>query len=238
MKVAKFQITLRREKNDFNVTKKSLQVLAFLAIGSVNAEPPKFHYGLPEISSEYIQAPSFAHGSGNTEYIEQHVGHQTSEGIHIDPHLLHKIERVLVQHENAGASSLNVHSPQVTYGVPQSTYGVPSHWSLSKVVGINFDHAHQSNQIAQYLGKARYATGWTTPVSFGWSSPQGKLVSQSGWSFGSSLSSLPSVSVSKPSGWIQAAYLEKPTVSYEFPIKPAAWTIQKPSSNYGVPTRW
>mgnify|MGYP007092101447 CR=1 FL=1 len=116
-------------------------------VSSTIAEPPSYSYGPPSISPGYSYEP---HQAG-TEYIEQHVGHQTSEGLNLDSNLLHKIEQILIQQENSGKGAIN--GPSVAYGVPQDTYGPPIHWKPStNVVGIYFDHLRQSIPVAQYLG--------------------------------------------------------------------------------------
>src|SRR5690349_16979778 len=152
------------------------QVLFAICITCSWAEPPpSSSYGLPEISSGYsyhtASAPhQSSHSSHNTNYVEQHAGHQTSEGLHLDQNLLHKIEQVLVQHENSGSNSgsFQISAPSAVYGTPQSSYGPPTHsWShgSSKVVGIDFDHLRQSHQVAQYVARESYAPSYS-----GWSS--------------------------------------------------------------------
>lgn len=226
------------------------QVLFAACLTRSSAEPPALShsYGLPDVSSGYSYHQSAAPQSlsQHTEYVEQHVGHQTSEGLHLDPNLLHKIEDVLVQHENAGSHSSGgylISSPSVAYGAPQLSYGPPSHWSSSpsKVVGIDFGHLRQSHQVAQYIAKDRYA-----PSHSGWSS------SNSGWSVGNSGWSTASSSgwaaPSKSQGWAQqAAALIEPRAPLFVSSssgwnllapKPAGWTLAKPAVKYGAPRWW
>lgn len=229
------------------------QVFFVTLLTSSLAEPPALShsYGVPEISSGYSYEPTVSHAVG-TDYIEQHVGHQTSEGIHLDSNLLHKIENVLVHHENSGSKIVSV--PSSGYGVPQSSYGLPSHWHQSaRVVGIDFGHLRQSIPVAQYLGQDRYAQHYNA----GWSSANTGYetsynTENSGWSSAGNsdyiLPSKPTAWVqpkpsawvqSKPSAWVQPApyYIaSSPAWSLAAP-KPSGWTLARPSAKYGAP-RW
>jgi hypothetical protein len=203
--------------------------VVYEAPSSLTYAAPSESYGAPEISSGYAYAPQSVH----TDYYEQHVGHQTSEGLNLDANLLHKIENILIQHENSGSKIVTV--PSHSYGVPQSTYGVPSHsygvpaWN-SRVVGIDFDHLRQSHQVAQFLGKDRYAPSYVSSGHSGYSSGYSSGSSSSGWN----TESLAWQAPSKPSGWSQVV----PSTGYTVvSSKPAGWTIAKPAGKYGVP-RW
>lgn len=192
------------------------------------AEPPSHSYGAPAVSSGYSYEP---HVSAGTDYVEQHVGHQPSEGLNLDPHLLHKIEQILIQHENSGSNRIisipsishSYGPPSHSYGPPSHSYGPPSHWSASsRVVGIDFGHLRQSIPVAQYVGKERYAPSYhqsSHAVSSGWNAGHSAAIS-SGWSSGAS------------SEWIQP---RAPVIIASAP----AWSLAapKPSSSYGLP-RW
>lgn len=220
------------------------QVLFAACFSRSFAEPPALSqsYGLPEISSGYSYQQASAPHSSHTEYVEQHVGHQTSEGLHLDPNLLHKIEGVLVQHENSGSNSGGylVSTPSVSYGAPQLSYGPPSHWSgSSRVVGIDFGHLRQSHQVAQYIAKDRYASSHSGSSNSGWAS------ANSGWSAESSGWAAPSKSqgwASQSAGWIEPrAPLFVASSGWNLvapkPAATAGWTLAKPSIKYGAP-RW
>lgn len=203
------------------------QVIFVALLATSLAELPAIShsYGVPEVSSGYSYQPQ----SVSTEYVEQHVGHQPSEGIHLDSHLLHKIEHILVEHENSRGNNRVISAPSHSYGVPQHSYGPPSHWSpSSRVVGINFGHLVQSVPVAQYLGTDRYASSYNT----GYSSS-----SSTGWSAGNLGWSAPSKPVA---AWIEP---RAPAIISSSPgwsvasVKPASWTIARPSSKYGAP-RW
>lgn len=192
------------------------------------AEPPALShsYGVPQISTGYSYEPTVSH-SVATDYVEQHVGHQTSEGLHLDADLLHKIEHVLVQHENSGSKIVSV--PSSGYGVPQSSYGLPSHWSHSaRVVGIDFDHLRQSIPVAQYLGQERYAHGYNYNSGHSSNYNSGYSTGSSGWNVASRPSYVHSIPqyVSSSPAWSLAA-----------PKPSAGWTVARPSIKYGVP-RW
>lgn len=130
----------------------SLQVLVILSVGIVCAELPSSSY-LPPSSS--YGTPSFGGGGGSLlssgsggGYSAVNSGYQESEGTFLDPHLLHKIEEILLDQENQasahgghGHGGLSV--PQSSYGPPpsssylppSSSYGVPS-LSAPRVVGV------------------------------------------------------------------------------------------------------
>lgn len=154
-----------------------------MILSSAFAEPPSHRYGVPEISgfetssgisSGYETSPSISYGvpeisgfetssgissgyetSSGSSYISHPVGHQPSEGLHLDPNLLETIKRVLIAHENTAASATTVYNPS-------SQYGAPSHhhhhhpWS-SQVSDINFGHLTQSIPVAYYLSHQSYA---------------------------------------------------------------------------------
>lgn len=210
-------------------------------------------YGVPEVSYEHSYAP--AHTS-NSHYVEQHVGHQTSEGLHLDSNLLHKIRDVLIHHENSGSKIVT--APHSAYGVPQSTYGVPSHWS--QVVGIDFGHLRQSEHIAHYKAEDRYAPshgeGWNSgwqqqsigwkPQTSGWKQQSAGWQPQAiGWSAGNSgwkqqnsgwkqqtvewkpqSTGWTSNNAGWNSGWVQPS---KPIAQWTQPIS-SGWTLAKPAA--------
>lgn len=119
------------------------------------AEPPSISYlpalyGPPsfEASQSSFSSSEFHKSSHDNDYhyTSHPVGHQTSYGLNVDPHLLNKIKHVLIAHENSGS---NVISPRYS---PSSFYGVPSAWKTSD---IHFDNAWQSTPVAYYLGQRK-----------------------------------------------------------------------------------
>lgn len=134
-------------------------MLVILSVGIVCAEPPPSSYLPPTSSylppSSSYGAPSFGGGGGGSllssgsggGYTAVNSGYQESEGTFLDPHLLHKIEEILLDQENQ-ASSHGGHGhgglsvPQSSYGPPSSgylpppssSYGVPS---APRVVGVH-----------------------------------------------------------------------------------------------------
>lgn len=214
------------------------------AAPSISHSAPSISYGVPTSSHGWSQ-PQAVH----TDYWQKDVGHQTSEGLHLDSNLLHKIEDILIAHENSENSNKVYSAPSHSYGAPQATYGVP-HWSSapshhgwsSKVVGIDFGHLRQSIQVAQLLGKDRYAPAHVSS-SHGSSS---NSHSSSGWNVETTGWKLPSVSSShgwaQSSGWVEAPKQHVQVISTPVwsvaPAKiPSGWSVAKPSSKYGVP-RW
>lgn len=140
----------------------------FALVAVVCAEPPSYSYlppsntyGAPSISSSY-GAPSHglsSYASGYTHYEQRPVGYSTSEGLHVDPHLLNKIKHVLIAHENSGSAGgfggghggHGGHGISSTYGVPSPVYGVPSqHY---RTTDLHFGDVWQSNAVAYYVGK-------------------------------------------------------------------------------------
>lgn len=212
------------------------QVLFAACVSCSLAELPA-NYGLPDASTGY----SYHHQaeipqSSHSEYIEQHVGHQTSEGLNLDPNLLHKIKEILVQHENSGSNSGSYLVSNPSDGAPQLSYGPPSHWSSgssSRVIGIEIapDAVRQSHQVAQYISKDRYA-----PSHSGWSSSNsGYSVGNSGWSVGGSSLPVPA----KSQGWSQQSADWTTPLVLSSPVwnsYPAA-LLAKPAIKYGAPQR-
>ncbi|KAG5669316.1 hypothetical protein PVAND_017204 [Polypedilum vanderplanki] len=132
-------------------------IAIFLTLLSLaSCEPPRESYGPPSYSYESSSA------SASTQYISQPLGHQTSEGLHIDDHLLETVKQVILNSENSGSSASI-----------KPLYGPPSHWS-DRVVAVDFAHPIQSVPIAYYLGKT-YAPQWQESSS-------GHASTSAGWS--------------------------------------------------------
>lgn len=76
-----------------------LQILSLVCVGLTLAEPPT-SYLPPQVSTSYgPPASGLAIGHGNG-YHAVGSGYQESEGAHLDPQLLHKIEQILLDEEN------------------------------------------------------------------------------------------------------------------------------------------
>lgn len=126
------------------------------------AEPPSISY-LPALygapSSEAFHSSSSAeyhhHSSDHDDYhYNSHpIGHQSSYGLNVDPHLLNKIKHALIEHENSESNVISPrYSPSHSYGVPSHSYGWPSAWKTSD---IHFDSAWQSTPVAYYVGQKK-----------------------------------------------------------------------------------
>lgn len=117
-----------------------MQILVILSVGIVCAELPAPTYGVPSFGGG--GGGGLIAGSGGG-YTAVNSGYQESEGTFLDPHLLHKIEEILLDQENQ-ISSHGTHVPQSSYGPPpsssylppSSSYGVPS-ISAQRVVGVH-----------------------------------------------------------------------------------------------------
>jgi hypothetical protein len=149
-------------------------------VGCVVAEPPVgYSYSAP--SSSYIVVGG-GHSSGGLSsgghYTSVPVGHQTSEGYHVDPHLLEKIKHIILKDEiqnqayqSAYSSSGHGHGHgghgiSSHYGAPAPVYGVPH----ERIVGIELDHLQQGIQVAQYhQAEEGYAGGYASGYASGYS---------------------------------------------------------------------
>lgn len=119
-----------------------------------NEAPSKqisLNYEVPSISSSSLTGSDFE---------QQRLGYQTSEGLEIDPSLLNKIKEILIEHENFASSS-----------IPQSSVGPPKRWSppSSNVIDIHFDHLQRIIPVAQFIARKHYASnfndGWNARSS-------------------------------------------------------------------------
>ncbi|XP_072944175.1 uncharacterized protein [Epargyreus clarus] len=197
-------------------------IVALALIGCAVAEPPVgYSYSAPS-SVIYVGG---GHGSGLSSgghYTPVPVGHQTSEGYHVDPHLLDKIKHIILKDEiqnqaYQSASSHHGHGHGVSshYGAPAPVYGVP----YDRIVGIELDHIQQGIQVAQYhQAEEGYAGGYASGYSGYSSGGHGGYSSggHGGYSGGGHGYSGASISYSAPSH------------SYT--------TIGAPSGSYGVPS--
>lgn len=105
----------------------------------VLGEPP-VHYGVPAFSGF-----SSSGGGGGGGYHATSLGHQTNEGLHVDPHLLHQIKGILIDHE-AQEEQYRHHSYS-----PSPVYGVPHHHHhYDRVAGIEFGGVRPAIQVAQF----------------------------------------------------------------------------------------
>lgn len=209
--------------------------------GCAVAEPPVgYSYSAP--SSSYIVVGG-GHGSGGYSsggyssggyisgglshgghYTPVPVGHQTSEGYHVDPHLLEKIKHIILKDEIQNqayqqASSGHGHGHGISshYGPPAPVYGVPQ----DRIVGIELDHIQQGIQVAQYhQAEEGYAGGYAGGYS-GYSSGGHGGYSSGGGHGGYSSGGLSS------GGHASISYAA-PSASYT--------TIGVPSGSYGVPS--
>lgn len=139
-------------------------------IGCAFAEPPSgYSYSAPSsiivvgghssgggYSSGGYSGGGYSSGgySGGGHYTSVPVGHQSSEGYHVDPHLLEKIKHIIlkdeIQNQAYSSSSSHGHGHGVSshYGPPAPVYGVPHY--QEKIVGIDFGHIQQALHVAQY----------------------------------------------------------------------------------------
>uniref|UniRef100_A0A182MWX3 Uncharacterized protein n=1 Tax=Anopheles culicifacies TaxID=139723 RepID=A0A182MWX3_9DIPT len=106
-------------------------------------------------------------------YISVSPGHQTSEGLHVDHSLLHKVKEALLDHENSGSHGGGGYSgsisssygpPSGSYGPPSPVYGVPSYSGHGhvKTTGIELGHVQQGIQVAEYY-KAAHGPSHSSP---------------------------------------------------------------------------
>lgn len=179
-------------------------------VGCAVAEPP--------VGYSY-SAPGLSHGSsgsvlsGGGHYTSVPVGHQSSEGYHIDPHLLEKIRHIILKdeiHNQAYQSSASSgHGISSHYGPPAPVYGVPH----DRIVGVELESLQQGLQVAQYhQAVGDYSGGYAGGYSGGYSSGY-----SGGYSGGHS---------GGYSGGHGYSTINIPSESYGVP---------SPSSSYGVP---
>ncbi|XP_075970002.1 uncharacterized protein LOC142972619 [Anticarsia gemmatalis] len=191
-------------------------LVALALLGCAAAEPPVgYSYSAPShhhSSSSIIAIGGISGGSGH--YTSVPVGHQTSEGYHVDPHLLSKIKHIILKDEiqnqaYSGGHGHGSHGISSHYGPPAPVYGVPH----DRIVGIELDHIQQAIQVAQYhQAEEGYATGYAGGYS-GYSSG-GHGFSSGGHGFGG-----------HGHGHSTFTTIGVPSGSYGVP----------PSSSYGVP---
>ncbi|XP_026761231.1 prisilkin-39-like [Galleria mellonella] len=200
-------------------------IVALALVGCAVAEPPVgYSYSAPSSlivvgghSSGGYSSGGYSSGglSSGGHYTPVPVGHQTSEGYHIDPHLLGKIKHIILKDEiqnQAYQSSSSGHGHGISshYGAPAPVYGVPQ----DRIVGIELDHIQQGIQVAQYhQADEGYAGGYAGGYSSGGYSSGGYSSGGHG-----------SISYSAPS--ITYTTIGVPSGSYGVP---------SPSSSYGTP---
>lgn len=139
---------------------------------------PAPSYSAPIFTGGFVGGHSGGHGSigfgGGGGYHAVSSGYQTSEGLHVDPALLHKVKQILLDQENihgggghgghhddafrVASSSYRV--PSSSYGVPSTSYGVPGY--STRVVGIELGGIRQGLQVAQYHQESPiYSSGYS-----------------------------------------------------------------------------
>lgn len=198
-----------------------LQV-ALALIGCAVAEPPVgYSYSAP--SSLLVVGGGHGHSSplaSGGHYSSVPVGHQSSEGYHIDPHLLEKIRHIILKDEiqnQAYQSSIgggHGHGISSHYGPPAPVYGVPH----DRIVGVELESLQQGIQVAQYhQAQEDYSGGYGGGYS-------GYSGGSSGYSGGYSSGGHGSISYSGPSSGYST--IGVPSGSYGVP---------SPSSSYGAP---
>ncbi|XP_034840302.1 prisilkin-39-like [Maniola hyperantus] len=140
-------------------------IVTLALIGYAVAEAPGGYNYAPSSSIQIVGGGG--HGSplaSGGHYTSVPVGYQTSEGYHIDPHLLEKIRHIILKDEiqnQAYQSSIgggHGHGISSHYGAP--VYGVPH----ERVVGVELESLQQGIQVAQYHqaeeGYGGYAGGY------------------------------------------------------------------------------
>ncbi|CAH2244239.1 prisilkin-39-like [Pararge aegeria] len=205
-------------------------IIALALVGCAVAEPPVgYSYSAP--SSLVVVGGGSSHGSplaSGGHYSSVPVGYQTSEGYHIDPHLLEKIRHIILKDEiqnQAYQSSVgggHGHGISSHYGAPAPVYGVPH----DRIVGVELESLQQGIQVAQYhQAEEGYGGGYAGGyASGGYSSGgySGGGYSGGGYSGGGYSGGHGSISYSSPSYTTIGA----PSGSYGVP---------SPSSSYGSP---
>lgn len=239
-------------------------------IGCAVAEPPSgYSYSAP--SSSYIVVGGGHGGSGGYSsggyaggyssggsslshgghYTPVPVGHQTSEGYHVDPHLLDKIKHIILKDEiqnqayqsaSSGHGHGHGHGVSSHYGPPAPVYGVPH----DRIVGIELEHIQQGLQVAQYhQAELGYASGYAGGYSGGYSSGGHGGYSSGGYSSGGhggyssgghgGFSSGGHGGFSSGGGHASISY-SAPSVSYTtIGVPSGSYGVPSPSSSYGAP---
>ncbi|XP_023945737.1 prisilkin-39 [Bicyclus anynana] len=206
-------------------------IIALALVGCAVAEPPVgYSYSAP--SSHLIIGGGSGHGSplaSGGHYTSVPVGHQTSEGYHIDPHLLDKIRHIILKDEiqnqayqsSIGGGHGHGHGISSSYGPPAPVYGVPH----DRIVGVELESLQQGIQVAQYHqaeeGYGGYSGGYAGGYAGGYSSGG---YSSGGYSSGGYSGGHGSISYSSPSAHYTT--IGAPSGSYGVP---------SPSGSYGVP---
>lgn len=142
--------------------------VALALIGCALAEPPVgYSYSAP--SSIYVGGGHGSSLSSGGHYHSVPVGYQTSEGYHIDPHLLEKIRHIILKdeiHNQAYQSSHSSHGISSHYGAPAPVYGVPH----ERIVGVELESLQQGIQVAQYhQADEGYSSGYSGGYAGGYS---------------------------------------------------------------------
>ncbi|XP_049867576.1 uncharacterized protein LOC126367847 [Pectinophora gossypiella] len=214
-------------------------IVALALIGCAVAEPPVgYSYSAP---SPVIYVSGGGHSSGGYSgglssgghYSSVPVGHQTSEGYHVDPHLLEKIKHIILKDEiqnqayqSASSSHGHGHGVSSHYGPPAPVYGVPH----DRIVGIELDHLQQGIQVAQYhQAEEGYAGGYAGGYSSGYSSG-GSGYSSGGHGYSSGGSGYSS------GGHGASISYSAPAISYTtIGVPSGSYGVPSPSSSYGAP---
>lgn len=183
--------------------------VALALIGCAVAEPPSgYSYSAPTsyivvggghssggggYSSGGYSSGGYSGGglSSGGHYTPVPVGHQTSEGYHVDPHLLEKIKHIILKDEiqnqayqsSSSSHGHGGHGVSSHYGPPAPVYGVPHY--QERIVGIELDHVQQGLQVAQYhQAEEGYSGGHGGYSSGGYSSGGYSSGGQGGYSSG------------------------------------------------------
>lgn len=216
--------------------------VALALIGCAVAEPPVgYSYSAPSsvilVGGHSSGGYSSGHSSGYSgglssggHYTPVPVGHQTSEGYHVDPHLLEKIKHIILKDEiqnqayqTSSSSHGHGHGISSNYGPPAPVYGVPH----DRIVGIELDHIQQGLQVAQYhQAEEGYAGGYSGYSSGGHGGYSSGGYSSGGYSSGG-----------HGGGYSSGGHggFSSGSVSYSAPSI-SYTTIGAPSGSYGVPS--
>ncbi|XP_028168045.1 glycine-rich protein DOT1-like [Ostrinia furnacalis] len=216
-------------------------IIALAIFGCAVAEPPVgYSYSAP--SSLVVVGGGHSSGglSHGGHYTPVPVGHQTSEGYHVDPHLLEKIKHIILKDEiqnqayqsaSSGHGHGHGHGISSHYGPPAPVYGVPQ----DRIVGIELDHVQQGIQVAQYhQAEEGYASGYAGGYAGGYSgySSGGHGGFSSGGHGGYSSGGHGGFSSGGHGGFSSGGHA---SISYSAPSI-AYTTIGVPSGSYGVPS--
>uniref|UniRef100_A0A182JY70 Uncharacterized protein n=1 Tax=Anopheles christyi TaxID=43041 RepID=A0A182JY70_9DIPT len=236
-----------------------VQIFLLASVALVCAEPP--------VHGGYGHGHGHGGGGGGSGYddggyIAVSPGHQSSEGLHVDHSLLHKVKEALLEHENsgshggggyAGSLSSSYGPPSGSYGPPSPVYGVPSYSGHVKTTGIELGHVQQGIQVAEYYKAAHgpshssysvpsYSYG-APSVSSHYSAPSLSGHSSGSYSHGSSHSTgpsyvgIPSSSYGVPS-FGSSGHHHRPShgSSHSFSsYRPPSSSYGPPRPTYGVP---